>query len=293
MKYKQPSGYAPGIYFGLHEDDYHRDKALSHSGITDILVSEMDYWENSPLNPHKKHKDSPAMAFGKQCHMMLLEEKKFFETYNIAGGRWEKSKAGCTLTSSEFQLIKESAQIIKRDPDTAAYFQNGYPEVSIFVTDPATGIRLRIRVDYLRTFGCVDLKRLRSIQKKKLGYDIISYGYDIQDYLYRYVVGLAKQQLRAGKIKAYGDYDPAWLKAFMDDEDTMFVFFVQRSVRPYIYRIWHFDEHIRAEAKIITERGIQRYKHAIETYGETGWPDGSAKPGQFTIDDLPRRSLDD
>lgn len=299
-KHKQPDGLAPGIYFNLPENLYHNDKALSHSGITDILISEMDYWENSPLNPYREFKESDALKFGKRCHMMLLEEKKFLATHNVAGGGWQKDKV--TITSSEFQLIKESTRILRADPDTNAYFLHGYPEVSIFWVDPATGIRLRIRVDYLRTFGCVDLKRLRSIQKKKVAYDVQQYGYDLQDFLYREGVRQAKIALRAGKIKAWDatnpkamvewTENPAWLKAFMEDQDNMFVFFLQRSVRPFIYRVFHFGQYLRQEAQTLTERGILKYKNAIEKYGETGWPYGSAKPEQLDVDDMPRRTID-
>ena len=301
MKFKQPTGFMPGIYFNMPEEQYHADKALSHSGITDILVSLMDYWINSPLNPDREFKESDAMKFGKRCHMMLLEEKKFLETHNVAGGGWKKDKI--TITSTEFQLIKESTRIIRSDPKTSAFFQHGFPEVSIIVKDPVTGIVLRIRVDWLRTFGCVDLKRLRSIQKKKLGYDIQQYGYDIQDYLYRYVVSLAKQQLRTGKIKAWDATKPdalvpwvedlAWLKAFAEDERSMFVFFVQRSTRPFIYRVFNFGHYLREEARTLTERGILKYKDAIEKYGESNWPYGSAEPEEFDVDDMPRRSLTD
>ena len=303
-KFKQPDGFAPGIYFNLDETLYHSDKALSHSGVTDILVSPMDYWERSPLNPYREFKETDALKFGKRCHMMLLEEKKFLETHNIAGGGWQKEKV--TIASSEFQLIKESTRILRSDPETNAYFVKGYPEVSIFWIDPASGIRLRIRVDYLRTFGCVDLKRLRSIQTKKVGYDITQYGYDLQDHIYREGVRQAKLALRAGKIKAWdasefkktGKLTPweentEWLKAFAADDDTMFVFFVQRSTRPFIYRVWFFDDHIRHEAKLITERGVHKYKNAIERYGENGWPYGTAKAEKFSIDNMPRRSLDD
>lgn len=290
-KHRQPDGFAPGIYFNMPEDAYHNDKALSHSGITDILISEMDYWENSPLNPEREFKESDAMKFGKRCHMMLLEEKKFFDMHNVAGSGWKKDRV--TITSNEFKLIKKSCDIIRSDPATSEYFKHGYPEVSIFWVDPATGIRLRIRVDYLRTFGCVDLKRLRSIQKKRLGYDIQQYGYDLQDYMYREGVAQAKIGLKKGTMQAHGEVAQSWLKAFMEDPDTLFVFFAQRSVRPFIYRIWHFDEYIREEAKQLVERGILKYKRAIETYGETGWPYGSAKAEIFSIDDMPRRNINE
>lgn len=300
-KFKQPDGLAPGIYFNLSNERYHQDKALSHSGITNILESDRDYYESSPLNPNREFKQTDAMKFGERCHLMLLEEKKFFQTYNVAGGGWSKDKI--TISSTDFKLIKESSQILRGDPETNEYFKHGYPEVSLFWIDPATGIRLRARVDYLRTFGCIDLKRLRSIRKSRLKYDIKEYGYDLQEHVYRDGVRQVKQLLRAGKIKAWDAADPAkmvewqenpaWLKGFMDDQDSMFIFLAQRSVRPFIYRVWYFDEHIRENAKMFCEQGIRKYKYAIEKYGEKDWPYGSAKAEKFSIDDVAYRNLDD
>ena len=99
-KHKQPEGFAPGIYFGMSDEDYHRDPSLSHSGITNILVSEYDYWEESFLNPNKKYDDKlfnengslKATAFGKLAEMYLLEEKKFLNTYTVAGSKDYKKK---------------------------------------------------------------------------------------------------------------------------------------------------------------------------------------------------------
>jgi len=298
-KHKQPDGFAPGIYFNMPDDVYHADKALSHSGITNILVSLMDYWEASPLNPYREFKRSDALKFGTRCHMMLLEEKKFMQTYNVASKGWDKDKE--TIASSEFQLIKESTRILRADPDTNEYFLHGFPEVSIFFICPITGIRLRIRIDWLRTFGAVDLKRVKSIQTKKIGYDAAQYGWDIQQYLYTYGILQAKEGLRSGKMKAWDatnpkaivpwKADPVWLKAFTEDKDALFRLVVQRSVRPYIYRIWWFDEHIIANAQRLTEDGILKYKNAIEQYGETGWPYGSGRAEKFSIDNMPMRNF--
>lgn len=290
-KHPLPTGFMPGIYFNLSNDEYHKDKALSHSGINKILVSLPDYWVNSPLNPDRKFKKGDAMKFGEWCHTLLLEPERFYKTYNFAGSKnYLPGKE--TLTSVDYKLVKENVEALTKDPKTAAYFKGGYPEVSIFVRDPMTGVMLRIRVDYLRTFGSVDLKRLRTITNNQLGWLIADHGYDLQDYLYRFVIAEAKRQLRAGKIKAYGNYDPAWLKAFMDDEDTMFVFFVQRSEPPFVYRILTFDAEIQANARARVEDGIRKYQKAIESYGEKNWPLGSPVPEEFSIYHLPRRIFD-
>ena len=36
--------HAPGIYFGLPEEEYHADRSLSASGIKDIHVTPLTFW---------------------------------------------------------------------------------------------------------------------------------------------------------------------------------------------------------------------------------------------------------
>jgi hypothetical protein len=291
-KFKQPEGFAPGIYFDMSDDAYHNDPALSHSGITNILISEYDYWFESCLNPNKEtFKASPAMRFGKLAEMFLLEEKRFLKTYNVAGGGWDPAKKE-TVTTNEFNDIKLSAQLLRKDPIIRQYFTDGYAQVSIIYIHPETGMRMRIRPDWLRTFGCIDLKRLRSIQTSKIGWDIVSYGYDLQEQMYIEGIRLAKEQLRAGTMKAYGPHDKEWLKRFMDDPDNEFRFIFQRSTKPFIFRVDYFEPEIRAMAKSLVDEGIQKYKIAIEKWGTKEWPAGSGEAKEFSIYHLPRRSFD-
>lgn len=289
-KHKQPDGLAPGIYFGLDEKDYHKDTALSHSGMVDILDSPLDFWVKSSLNPHREFKASDAMIFGQRCHRMLLQEKQFFTEYAVTGQGYDARKK--LINRSDFEKIKESVDMIKAEKDAYAYFSNGYPEVVIVWQDPRTGIRLRIMVDWLRTFGGIDYKRSKSVQNNQLGWTIADYGYDIQEALYRTGIGMAKRLLREGKIKAYGKHDPEWLKKFMADDSVLFRFFFQRSVRPFIFRILNMDPEIIQMAQVRIEQAKDIYKHHIEKFGANSWPAGKAEPEEFSIFHLPRRIFD-
>jgi hypothetical protein len=292
-KFKQPEGLAPGIYFDLPEEAYHNDPALSHSGITNILVSDYDYWSRSCMNPDKREfKATDAMMFGKYAEMFLLEEKKFFQTFHVAGSSGWREDGRKTIPSNIFDDVKLSAQMLRRDPQTAAYFQHGYAQVSIIYIHPATGMRMRIRPDYLRTFGCIDLKRMRDIRDSRMGWDIVEYGLDLQEQMYIEGILIAKEALRAGKMKVGGEYDKKWLKAFADDPDAMFRFIFQRSTKPYIYLVDYFDPQIRDNAKALVDEGIARYRAAIEKYGTSEWPCGSPLAQEFSIYHLPRRAFD-
>lgn len=69
----------PGIHFGLNEETYHDVEAFSSTGIKKILVSPLDYWMSSPMNPSRKQKETAALAKGKAHHKMHLEGEEAFD----------------------------------------------------------------------------------------------------------------------------------------------------------------------------------------------------------------------
>lgn len=77
--------HAPGVYFTMPEDEYHADPSFSSSGVKDMLVSPLDYWMRSWMNPAKEIKDSPAMRLGSVYHKLILEGDEAMERcYAIA-----------------------------------------------------------------------------------------------------------------------------------------------------------------------------------------------------------------
>lgn len=74
-------GYAPGIYFGLDEDKYHAIPALSATGIKNLMVSPMDFWARSWMNPWREEdiEESEAKTIGKAYHKRILEGRDAFD----------------------------------------------------------------------------------------------------------------------------------------------------------------------------------------------------------------------
>lgn len=72
-----------GLYFGLDDDVYHSLPYLSASGIKKILISPMDFWATSWMNPLKKEQteDSDAKIIGKAYHKRILEGRDAFYDY--------------------------------------------------------------------------------------------------------------------------------------------------------------------------------------------------------------------
>ncbi|MEC9268523.1 MAG: PD-(D/E)XK nuclease-like domain-containing protein [Pseudomonadota bacterium] len=68
-----------GIYFDMPEEDYFADPSLSQSSMKWLLVSPMDYWARSAMNPDRPDDDtSDAMDLGKGYHARILEGRDVF-----------------------------------------------------------------------------------------------------------------------------------------------------------------------------------------------------------------------
>lgn len=77
--------HAPGIYFGMPEDEYHADRSLSASGIKDIHVTPLTFWMRSGFNLNRADDSSEPKERGKAFHTRLLEgADAFAERYAIA-----------------------------------------------------------------------------------------------------------------------------------------------------------------------------------------------------------------
>lgn len=294
-QFVQPDGLGEGIYFNLDDKTYHGDPAISHSNMTKLLVSWADYWVSSCLNPQRKEFEAtPAMEFGKQSGMLLTQPKVFHQTYNTHGRSTPTAK-GLWLSSVQWQKLNESVDAIIDVPIGKAHFQDGYAEVAVIWRDPGTGIMLRCKFDFLRTFGVIDVKRIRAMDDWTIGGAVRDQGLDIQCSLYmdglkamrRILLGMNE----AGRIAfAHNNgVNAAWLEELANETDVMFRFLFQRSTPPYIWDFVELEDDAVIEGADSVYAAIQRYKDGLAMFG-TGKPplgrDKVRKIGSFTI---PRR----
>lgn len=267
MDHQQPIGLPEGIYFNLSNDDYHNDPALSHSGMTKVLISWPDYWAHSCHNPdRRKYEPTDAMKFGDRSGMYLLENDKFHEKY-ITYNSSNPNKKGIYLSTVEYDKIKSSIDCIREVPIANEYFSNGYPEVSIFYRDAVTGVMLRVKIDYLRTFGAIDFKRIKGVDPWEIGNAVTNQGLDIQNFLYLDAIQSARLMLKKKKPPVFGTVDPEWLAAFAKDEDLLFRFVFQRSTPPYIWKIKVLELEVVNDGAKATRKAIEIYNAGIKTYG--------------------------
>jgi PDDEXK-like domain of unknown function (DUF3799) len=291
-----------GIYFDLDEDEYHADTALGSTDLRRLLASGPDYWWGSPLNPNKpERKQSPAQEFGSALHKLVLEGNQAFAVRYVRRPddlerltpkiKEQLCPNGETvIAGDDFDRIKVSGELIARNPDLAAAFEGGVPEVSVFWEED--GIRCKARFDYLKIRGVGDLKSIRNYMGKPFaeacGRSIVEYRYDVQ--AAHYLKGRAEVAPLVADGLVFGDHDAGWLKRVADSKSYAFQWvFFQAEGAPIT---WSRSLSPGNPILDIAERDRDR---ALEVYREfkQSFPDGEMwllqEPvTELDINDLPR-----
>lgn len=281
----------PGIYFNLPAEEYHNDSSLSRTGIVNLLISPRDYWENSIFNPRRERKQSKAKEFGEQCHMLLLEPKKFHDTYRIKNLQpfTEESRHKKSMDYLDYKKLEACIGLIRDDSLYQHLFSQGYPEVTI-VWEGFLGYRFRARIDYLLPYAGIDYKTTRTVKKEEVGYEFGEYGYDLQNALYVWGLQTVKAQLAEKQIKAFGEYNQEWLDEFTSTPECLFEYLCQRSVAPHIYERFNIEKEVTENCLIQIHTATEIYDKYFREYGASEWPHSSGVTHTLTMHQFTRKS---
>lgn len=205
-----------GLVHGLDENEYHSLPGLSSTGAKKILESPATY-QHYVSTPHE---DKDEFDVGSAAHAKILgvgasiavypdgdgPETFEFEGEELTnvlakdGGLRTKSSAAFAAEARSRGLIPvkrvvsrvvdRMAEAVLSDPIARAALSNGQPEVSMFATDPATGIDLRGRLDYLGK-RIVDVKTTAGkASEHGFAKSVYDYGYDVQHGFYEHIYNL-------------------------------------------------------------------------------------------------------
>jgi hypothetical protein len=186
----------------MSEADYHARPELSSTEARLLLESPAKYrWkkDHPPLiNPSKKFDIGSAIhskTLGTGYEAVRIPDDLLGSNGAIstkAAKKWveqARTEGKIPLKSSEFQPIADAAEAVLTHPGARNLFQQkGTAEVSVFSTDPATGVQVRARFDFLPdTFAlgspsrvAVDLKSCASADPEQFVKSIANYNYDVQ-----------------------------------------------------------------------------------------------------------------
>jgi hypothetical protein len=248
-----------GIYSGISDIDYHADYAsLSSSGARALLPPScpaiFDHQRRQPPNP------KPEYDFGHAAHKYVLGEGSVivevpFDSWRGKEAQEARKEAWAAdqvpLLTKDIDKAKEMAAVVREHPVARALLDaDGQPELSGYWHDPQTGIRLRLRTDWLCQLGgriiAADYKTASSAHPATFAKAAAEHGYHMQNSWY--IDGLAALEIA---------------------DDTQFVFIVQAKTPPFPVSVLRIHpEHV--------DLGRRRNREAINLYHhctETGiWP---------------------
>lgn len=180
----------------LPADAYHADRdALSCSLLKPLLTSPAHFRAGLVAPP----KNSPAKEFGSLVHLLLLQphlaSQELAVYPGIANSRDLDFKAFLACNTHRLAVdeptFAEARRLANKVSETAykgrplgEFIEESMREVSIYFTEPVTGLRLRIRPDAYHPEITFDLKTTRQSTPEAFARDAVEFGYDLQAFMY-------------------------------------------------------------------------------------------------------------
>lgn len=251
----------PVVRDDLTAEEYHADKtSVSSTGLRALLdpgcPAQFKYDRDNPQPPKREFDLGNAVhaaVLGKGTDIVEIN----YPDYKKADARTQRDAAYedglVPLLPKEKEQVDAMAAAIRRHPDAGRLFApgNGVAERSIFFTHPATGVRVRVRPDWLivrpEVTVVVDLKTTTDASPEACSKAIKSYSYHQQGALY--IDGV------------YAAFDPP---------DVRFFFAFQSKKAPYLVTV-------RELAGQDEEIGRARNERALRIYADctarNEWPD--------------------
>ncbi|MFF1684648.1 PD-(D/E)XK nuclease-like domain-containing protein [Streptomyces sp. NPDC058254] len=267
---------APRIVDGLSADEYHADRtSISSSGLRALLnpgcPAQFKYDRDNPQAPKKE------FDLGHAAHKLVLGEGDEivvteYDDWRTKAAREERdairADGAVPLLFHDGEQVHAMAEAIRQHPLAGPLFTpgTGVAEQSIFWTDPATGVRCRIRPDWLKQIPgltlCVDYKTTRDASPDAVSKAINDHGYHQQDALYTdgtEAAGLAPDGCR-------------------------FLFVFQSKTAPYLITVREIDQQARDIGRAKNERALRIYADCERT---GIWPDWTGPVADIPFINLP------
>jgi len=193
----EPATEAPAL--GMHDDlsneAYHADKtSLSSSGARKLLPpscpAKFRYEQDNPPAPTKTFDYGNAAhktVLGRGPKLVLVDHPAWTTKEAKAEVAAARAEGGIPLKQHEIDMVNAMADEIRRHPLASALLDHAYgaPEQSGFWIDGPTGIRRRVRFDWLPSIQggrliIPDYKTAADASDRVMEKEIDKYGYNCQ-----------------------------------------------------------------------------------------------------------------
>lgn len=248
----------PNIILNMDEAAYRSHPNVANSDLTTLRRSPAHLEARRRL----PDKVTPAKLDGRALHCAILEPGTFLQRYcvlpddaprdqrhhrgaakpsdsTLASIRWwdawEGNNAGrITLDAADYDLKMRTAEAVRSHPELKPYFDAaGDSEVSVFATDPETGVGVKSRLDRVLTIGnyrvALDPKSTDDARADAFSRSAYQYGYFQQDAFYTDVCEWAGAPLDLFLFIAFEKDDPFGVCVYESSLDD--IEFGQRQYR--------------------------------------------------------------
>lgn len=253
---------APKVVDGLSAEAYHADRtSISSSGLRALLApgcpAQFKYDRDNPKPPKRE------FDLGNAVHAEVLGEGHDivdvdFPNYLKVEARAVRDAAYAAgkvpLLPKERDQVDAMAKAVREHPLAGPLFAagSGIPERSIYWTDATTGVRCRVRPDWLKqlpgTTLCVDLKTIKDAAPDTISRAIRDHNYHQQDPLY------------IDGIEAAG----------LAPDGCRFIFAFVSKIPPYLVTVRELADQDRDIGRARNERALRIYADCEST---GIWPD--------------------
>jgi hypothetical protein len=163
------------------------------------------------------------------------------------------------LKLSDFEAATAMAVAVRKHPLAGKLFVNGQPEQTLIWRDEATGVMCRMKADWLRATGFVDLKTTDNAAPDSLSKSAYNFGYYIQDAFYR-----------------------RGFRALHPGVDPWCAFVAVEKQPPHLVHVHQLKERALAYGDRKVSEALERYRDCTESGVWPGYPDD-----EITEIDLP------
>lgn len=181
----------------LLDTDYHADKSsISSSGLKEMRESPNHFY--AKWTREVESTDTDALKIGRLVHLAILEGGRFHEKRTVmpefgdmrspknreVRDKWlaDLPKDMIVLDKDDMATVSGCVVSLSKNDKALKILQEGIAEVSGFWREPHTGLKCRIRPDFIRLKDnwLVDFKTAQDSSMRAFQNSVIKYGYDMQ-----------------------------------------------------------------------------------------------------------------
>ena len=244
--------FAPSIYPGITNRDYHADPALGSTSLKTLATRTPAHYQHDKAHP----KSSDAFDFGTAVHSLILEgDESGVGVWNFPAwttkaareAREESRAAGkIPMLEKDWQQVEAIRDAVMAHPVARELFTGHLAEQSVFWDED--GLMLKCRPDAWQPGLLIDLKTTLDADPNEFGKTAAKFGY--HQSAAHYIDG----------VKA------------ATGEELPFRFVLVEKTAPYLVSVVELDEEAVNIGRALNDRAKRIYRECVETNTWPGYP---------------------